>query len=194
MRLRDWSQPCFWGSCIFGTVSIVYSAIVGAGYWIAASVCLCCTGTLGAQRTYSLGLAKSLGDSADAFKEENTRLLENNEQMKVQVGELAVQVDDLRGINGLLDGTEQDLREVETKLRTTYQAIRNENQKHQNNNLVSLFTLVDKDGDGELSKEEVERLDGFVVAVYDKRIDFPALDSDGDGSLTLPEFITLFNK
>lgn len=192
--VRDWSQPCFWVSCIFGTVSTVYSVIVGTGYWIAASACLCFTGSLGAQRTHSLGLSKSIAESADAFKEENQKLLETNERIKQDVEVLEVQVEDLRGITGLLDGTEQDLREVETKLRAIHQGIRSENLKHQNNNLVSLFTLVDQDKDGELSPAEVKRLHEFVVAVYDREIDFPALDSDGDGSLTLPEFIQLFNK
>lgn len=192
--VRDWSQPCFWVSCIFGTVSTVYSVIVGTGYWIAASACLCFTGSLGAQRTHSLGLSKSIAESADAFKEENQKLLETNERIKEDVEALEGQVEDLRGITGLLDGTEQDLRDVETKLRALHQGIRSENLKHQNNNLVSLFTLVDKDNDGELSSSEVARLQDFVLTVYDREIDFPSLDSDGDGRLTLPEFIQLFNK
>ena len=191
--IRDWSSPCFYVSCLFGTASIVYSVILGAGYWIAASACLCFTGSLGAQRAHSLGTAKSLGASADILKEENLKLLETNQRIVRDVESLEVQVEDLRGITGLLDGTEQDLRDVETKLRAIHQGIRSENMKHQNNNLVSLFTLVDKDNDGELTQEEVTRLHEFVVTVYGRDVDFSSLDRDGDDRLSLPEFIKLFN-
>ena len=194
MRLRDYSEPCFWVSGLFGAVSIVYSAIIGAGYWIAASACLCFTGSLGAQRAHSLGLASSIGESADVLREENEKLIETNEKIEKEVGELRVRVDDLRGITGLLDGTEEDLRDVETRLRATYQGIQSENKKHQNNNLVSLFSLVDKNDNGELSRDEVDRLHAFVLAVYDRDVDFSVLDLDRDGKLTLTEFIRLFNN
>lgn len=191
--MRDYSEPCFWVSVVFGAASTVYSVIIGAGYWIAASACLCFTGSLGAQRAHSLGLASSLGQSADTYREENAKLLEVNKNIKKEVGELRVQVDDLRGISGLLDGTEENLREVETRLRATYQGIRGENLKHQNNNLVSLFSLVDQDRDGILSPAEVKRLEEFVEMVYGKKVVFSSLDRDGDGTLTLTEFIALFS-
>lgn len=115
-------------------------------------------------------------------------------RMHEEVDELRVQVGGLRGITGLLEGTEQDIREVETRLRATYQGIQRENRKHQNNNLVSLFSLVDKDHDGELSRAEVDRLHEFVLTVYDRDVDFARLDRNADGALTLPEFIKLFNE
>ena len=127
------------------------------------------------------------------MKEENLKLLETNQRIVRDVESLEVQVEDLRGITGLLDGTEQDLRDVETKLRAIHQGIRSENMKHQNNNLVSLFTLVDKDNDGELTQEEVTRLHEFVVTVYGRDVDFSSLDRDGDARLSLPEFIKRFN-
>jgi hypothetical protein len=201
MRLfRDWSSPCFYLSCLVGTAGTVYSVVIGTTIWIITSVCLCFTGTLGAQRAHSLGLARSLGESVDAIREENRRLIvtnrrleATNDQIERNVEVLEVQVHDLRGISGLLDGTEQDLRDVETRLRATYQGIEKENRKHQNNNLVSLFSLVDQNKDGVLTPPEVDRLGEYVIAVYDKQVDFPGLDTNGDGNLTLPEFIQLFN-
>lgn len=192
--INDFSEPCFWGSCVFGLVSGVYAAIIGAGYWIAASVCLCFTGSVGAQRARSLGLSKSIQESGQVLKEENQKLLGNVEELETNVADLEANVTDLRGITKLLDGTEEDLKEVELKLRGVYAGIAGENKKHQNNNLVTLFTLVDHNRDSVLEREEIERLQKFVESVYGHTIDFTSLDTDGDGTLTLDEFIKQFSE
>lgn len=192
--IRDISEPCFWASGILGILSAGYAAVMGAGYWIAASACLCCTGSLGAQRARALGLARSLGESADALRAENARLGETSALLQRENAELKSSVRDLREIAHLLDGTEESLREVEARLRAVLDGVRAENQKHQNNNLLSLFSLVDRDRNLALSEAEVRLLADYVEAVYGKRMDFARLDADRDGRLTLPEFIRLFHE
>jgi septal ring factor EnvC (AmiA/AmiB activator) len=200
-RINDYSEPCFWLSSIIGLGSIIYSIVAGGTYWIISSICLCFTGSLAAQRTHSLGLSKKIADSVNDFKDENKKLLSNvkeleesNDEFRISIGSLNEEIKDLKGITGLLDGTEKDLREVENKLRTIHQSIAKENNKHQNNNLVSLFTLVDKNRNSVLNKEEVNTLKKYVEIVYNVDIDFSQLDTNADGTLTLPEFINLFKN
>jgi hypothetical protein len=199
--INDYSEPCFWISGLLGLGSSIYAIIAGGTYWIIASVCLCCTGSLGAQRVHKLGLVKKIAQSADQFREENQKLLINvkeletsNEEFRLSIGSLNEELTDLKGIAGLLDGTEEDLREVENKLRTIYKSISIENDKHQNNNLVSLFSIVDRNRNSVLNKEEVKILKKYVDTVYSVDIDFSVLDIDQNGLLSLPEFINLFNK
>lgn len=200
-RINDYSEPCFWLSSLIGLGSIIYSIVAGGTYWIISSICLCFTGAIGAQRTHSLGLSKKIADSVNDFKDENKKLLSNvkeleesNDEFRISIGSLNEEIKDLKGITGLLDGTEKDLREVENKLRTIHQSIAKENNKHQNNNLVSLFTLVDKNRNSVLNKEEVNTLKKYVEIVYNVDIDFSQLDTNADGTLTLPEFINLFKN
>lgn len=197
---NDASEPCFLVSGVMGLASGVYALIVGASYWIAASFCLCGTSTLACQRAHSLGLAKSVAESAETLREENTRLIasvddleKQNSDFRESVGALESRVQDLGQIGELLEGTEKDLEEVERRLRGLLAGIRGENKKHQNNNLVSLFSIVDQNRNSVLNREEVARLAEYVESVYERTIDFDALDRDGDGSLTLSEFIRLFN-
>ena len=51
-RINDYSEPCFWLSSLIGLGSIIYSIVLGGTYWIISSICLCFTGSLGAQRTH----------------------------------------------------------------------------------------------------------------------------------------------
>ena len=194
MRIHDYSEPCLWIGAIFGAVSVCYSAVMGAAYWIVASACLCCTGSIGAQRVHSLGLASSMAESAETYREENEKLVRTVADLEAANQTFEVQVNDLRGIAKLLEGNERDLNEVEAKLRGTFHGIQRENRKHQNNNLVSLFTIVDKNNNGSLSPEEVERLAGYVETVYGQRMDLSALDDNNDKVLDLPEFIRLFES
>jgi Ca2+-binding EF-hand superfamily protein len=52
--------------------------------------------------------------------------------------------------------------------------------------MEAVFTRVDVNGDGKLSREEAERLPA-IAAMFDK------LDADHDGQLTLAEFAVGYN-
>ena len=192
--MNDWSEPIFALGCIVASASTVVSGIVGTIFGTVTGALMMVSNSFAYLRVRKLGLSRSIQESAEHLGKENEKLRDSCNTFRLQIQEMDTQLCDFKKIVKLLDGTEQDLQDVEKRLRSILYGIESENKKSQNNNLCQLFTLIDTDRDGVLNQSEVHKLKEYVEVVYQKNIDFDILDTNQDKHLTLPEFIKMFKN
>ena len=75
-----------------------------------------------------------------------------------------------------------------------YEKYKDENDRQESNNLLTLFGLVDKNEDSKLSQDEIKRMKEYIRIVYKEEFDFDSLDSDDDGFVSLNEFFEKFRN
>lgn len=174
--------PFYLFSCFSfsGVVTLIITALTTSITGLIASGCLMVSGVFGMERMRKMEQLDSFEKSADELEKQVSTIKEENEVLIKQNKEL-------KGIVGLLDGTEKNLAETEKKLFQNYSMLHAETKKHAQNNLVHFFTSVDSDRNGTLEAEEIDILRDFAKRVYD--VDLSALDANKDGNISLKEFV-----
>lgn len=176
-RIIDYSEILIISCIILSTLNLIYSIIINSIANIVFA-CILVVGTSVSEcRVRRLGLSRKLMDSVDVLDVENKKLKEENEK--------------LSGIVKLVGENVEDLEQAKKDLFVLYDKYKQENYKHQSNNLLTLFGLVDKNNDSKLSPEEMKRLSEYIKIVYKTEFDFTLLDKDSNGYVSLEEF---FNK
>lgn len=179
--------PFYLFSCFSfsGVVTLIITALTTSVSGLVASGCLMVSGVLGMERMRTMETMDSFETSADELEKQVKGIREENEVLVKQNKEL-------KGIVGLLDGTEKNLAETEKKLFHNYSLLCNETKKHAQNNLIHFFSSVDSDKNGVLDADEIELLRDFSVRVYD--VDLTKLDVNHDGKISIKEFVDFLKK
>ena len=179
--------PFYFFSCFSasGLVTLIITAVTTSITGLVASACLVTSGLLGMERMKKMEAMDSFEKSADEMEKQVGAIKKENDLLSKQNKEL-------KGIVGLLDGTEKSLADTEQKLLQNYRLLQSETKKHAQNNLIHFFTSVDADRNGALEQDEIEILRDFAKRVYD--VDLSALDANGDGKVTLREFVDFLKK
>jgi hypothetical protein len=138
-------------------------------------------------RVRALGIDKKLMDSVHVLEAENKKFAN-------QVVDLENQITEFEGIVGLLDDNVHDITQVKTQLFDLYKKYKDENDRQESNNLLTLFGLVDKNEDSKLSSGEIKRMKEYIKIVYKEEFDFDILDTDDDGFVSLSEFFEKFRN
>ena len=94
----------------------------------------------------------------------------------------------------MLDDNIHDIDQVKTQLFDLYKKYKDENDRQESNNLLTLFGLVDKNEDSRLSSSEIKRMKEYIKIVYKEEFDFDILDTDDDGFVSLSEFFEKFRN
>lgn len=198
----DYSEPCVWAILAFGTVALVASFLpFGGEFWTGVAASLVFLGVLSTWRIRTLGTAYALLESVDDLHNENNRLMRRVSELQTLGAELRETIasqeaaneelrkttEDLQGILGIVGDRVGDIDAVLTTLRDLYHKYRSENIKHERNNLLSFFDVVDRNNDGTLDSEEMARFRSFAEKVYGTQLE--SLDRDRDGRVSLQEFI-----
>ena len=141
----------------------------------------------------------ALGEDIYKLARANDEYSINNRKMKATNDEISINILKIRGENlkfkkmvGLLGDTSGNLEDTKNKLFELYDKLASENQRYEANNLMSLFSLVDKDNNGNLNENEVSRLSEYVKLVYKVDIDYSKFDVNNDKTISLSEFISQF--
>lgn len=162
-------------------------AAVGGHTFIMISSLVSAVGTAIAEwRIRMLGVAKALMESVDELNEEIDGL-------KMENDKLADEVKKFENIVGLLDENVGDVEKVKDELFKLWKDYQRENRRAQANNLLSLYSLVDKDRNSVLSKSELDQMSVYIKEVYGETFDFDALDRDDDGGVSIGEFFRRFS-
>lgn len=202
----DYSEPCFWVSLALGLAGVIYAIVVHYSFYIAVSSFLVIVGIIATWRVRRLGVAFSLMESVNDLQAENARLRATALELRLTVSDLddqvniltfnnerlADQIKTFAGVTEILQGTERDFEEVLSTLHTEWRKIHQENERYESNNMLSLFNIVDKDSNGQLSGAEVTRLKDYVRIVYNIDLDLNRFDKDNDGNISLEEFVKKF--
>lgn len=128
------------------------------------------------------------------FRQEVSRLKDVEQSLVGEVRDLERVRDDFRKLFKIIGSEVHDVEQVEKKLLDLYHRFRRENYRYETNNIVALFSIVDRDKDGRLSPHEMREMSTHVENVYGKHLDFHSLDLDQDGFVTLEEFVTAFKR
>lgn len=207
-RVVDYSEPVIWIATVFGVISLVYAILSAPTYWLVASVVLLVLGCLSTWRIRKLGVAFALMESVDDLRVENTRLageVDSLEEVGVQLEEgnrvltenndrLAEDLGKFEGMVGLLGEGVGDIEAAKKGLVLLYDNYKKENARYQANNTLSLFTIVDGDRSGDLSEEEVKRMQGYIRAAYGFELDLKDHDTNHDCAISLEEFVKIFEE
>lgn len=205
----DYSEPFLYILSILNAVSLVYIAISDFSVFMIVVMLYAIMITfLAIWRVRKLGIAKSLMDSVNAFKLENTELKNNVHSLNTEVTQLknlssflqeqTTELEDenkkLMKISGLLGDNVEDLEETKRVLINELRKIEQANSRYEANNLMNLFFLVDRDQGGTLSEEELIKMNTYVTAVYGVDIDVISMDKNSDGKVDIKEFVSRFEK
>lgn len=193
-EIIDKSEPLIiTGACIsFG--GFVFALVSGpAGLAVVTGV-LTVTTLVAEWRVRSLGIAKNLMDSVHDLRDENEVLKNNNEELETKLEKMGEEITKFEEMVGLLGDNVQNIEEAKNELITLYQKYKDENDRQEANNLLTLFGLVDKNEDSRLSQSEIKRMKDYIKIVYKEEFDFDSLDSDDDGFVSLNEFFEKFRK
>lgn len=198
-RISDFSEPCVWVLTVVGVVGLLFGIIQSSTISIVIGSCMIFLGLLSGWRIRVLGMAYALMQSVDQLRDENNRLHSEvgrlraiRTQMEIQLHEQVIQTDSLKNLNheykgalGLLGENVKDVNEASDKLLALYTKYKEENVKHERNNLIQLFHVIDRDNSGQLSKEEMDSMRDFVKKAYGR--DINEFDTDEDGVVTITE-------
>lgn len=198
-RVSDYSEPCIWILTAIGLAGLLVGIIQSSVIGMVVGGCMIFLGILSGWRVHVLGVAFALMESVDQLREENNRLRDEichlraiRTQMEIQLHEQEIQTvrleelaNDYKGALGLLGDNVKDSKEASERLLGLYTKYKEENLKHERNNLIQLFHVIDRDNNGELSKEEMDNMREFVKSAYGR--DISEFDTDADGMVTMLE-------
>ena len=165
----------------------VFAIVAGPTGMAVATGVVAVSGMVAEWRIRALGVAKKLMDSVRDLKDENERLKLTNLEFEADL----VKFEDMIGLLGDNVG---DLEVAKNQLFELYQKYKDENDRQESNNLLTLFGLVDKNEDSKLSQQEIKRMKEYIRIVYKEEFDFDSLDSDDDGFVSLEEFFQKFRN
>ena len=97
-------------------------------------------------------------------------------------------------IVGLLGDNVDGIEDAKNQLFELYKRYKDENDRQEANNLLTLFGLVDKNEDSRLSQEEILKMKEYIRIVYNEEFDFDTLDSDDDNFVSLSEIFKKFRN
>ena len=181
------------GICI-ALGGFVLSLIAGPIGMVVATGVVAVVSLVAEWRVRALGIAKKLMDSVHDLKDENERLKVTNEEFKSNIKNLESEINKFEDMVGLLGDNVEDLEQAKNQLFDLYKKYKDENDRQESNNLLTLFGLVDKNEDSKLSKKELIRMKEYIKIVYNEEFDFDILDSDDDDYVSLKEFFEKFRN
>ena len=172
----------------------IFAIIAGPTGMAVATGVVAVSGMIAEWRIRALGIAKKLMDSVRDLKEENERLKLTNLEFQSNIEKLETELLKFEDMVGLLGDNVGDLEVAKNQLFDLYKKYKEENERQESNNLLTLFGLVDKNEDSKLSQEEIKRMKEYIKIVYKEEFDFNILDSDDDGFVSLSEFFEKFRN
>ena len=132
-------------------------------------------------------MAKKLTESIEFLKTENLNL-------KYAVSSLKSENDKFSTAVGILGQNVGNIETAKDELFSLVDDYTKENNKHEANNLVQLFSLVDANSDFKLEREELLRMKEYTKKYYNKDLRLEILDSDENGCVSINEFIDFYVK
>lgn len=220
-KIIDYSEPVIFIVIIFSIISVIYTIIDSINkYWLIFSITIIICFLICLWRIRKLGIAYAIMESVNEFKKQNKLLsnevnelnnINNNldqqvdtlicnlrmmEQHNIRLSDsnykLEMKTKELSGLVGLLGENVNDIDKATEDLLLLYNKYKNENNRYESNNMLSLFNLVDQDNNGKLNKDEITRLKEYVKIVYHHDLNLDKYDINGDHVVSLKEFIEQF--
>lgn len=179
-KILDPSEPCILLGILSGFFVFGYSLVNGNTPVSITSGIFTITGCISECRVRALSIAKKLTESVANLNKENKRL--NTEINKFE------------NILGIFGDNVNDIEKTKNDLFKLYDKYKNENDRYESNNLLTLFGLIDKDQNSKLDPDEIKRMSEYIRIVYKQEFDFTKLDCDGDGNISLNEFFEKFRS
>jgi len=182
-RIVDWwGEPFIIIGGIAALTGLVYAAVTAVTIITVVSVISLVGTGIAHRRVRVLSTAKHLMDSVDDLKKENGKL-------KDSIVEFKSENKKFEGIVGLLDNDVKDISKVKEQLFNIYEGYEVENSRYEGNNLLSLFKLVDKNNDTNLSPDEMEKMARYTKIFYGHEFNFNEFDKNQDGTVSMEEFV-----
>ena len=127
----------------------------------------------------------------EVFDTQNQKLTAQNLVFQDTENALQRDLETFREITNIVG---DNAAEAQDRLFETYERYCTENERQENNNLLTLFGLIDRDHSSDLSPAEVGQMSEYVRIVYGEDYDFSQLDTDNDGHVSLQEFFNKFRE
>lgn len=200
--VSDPSEPCIWILGVMGVVGVIAGFLQGSTVCIVVGACLVVLGLLTSWRVRVLGQAFAIMKSVLRLERANaelelevsalhtirSRMETQIHAQRLQISEFREQLDDFKGMLGLLGDNVGDIDQVTDKLTGIYNDYKIENIRQTRNNLMQLFFLLDRDDDGFLTQAELKKMRHVVEEMRGRGMN--DIDTDKDGKVTISEFLS----
>ena len=199
-RLIDYSEPLFIITLILGIIGIVYDLIKFSNFGIVLSCFMTFGSVIALWRVKTLGVYKSIANTADILKDENDNLSllvdslkdENENLTRIEtnlsknVKSLEKDIKKFRELMGIVSCQNKQADEIQRELFSLLEQHQKENERQEKNNKLAAFYTVDFNRDGKLSNEEAKQMSQILKDEYGISEVF---DKNGDGIITRKELI-----
>lgn len=200
--LSDTSEPCIWILGAMGVVGVVAGILQGSTVGTIVGSCLVVLGLLTSWRVRVLGQAFAIMKSVlrlekanaelelevEALRTIRSRMETQIHMQRLQISEFKGQLEDFKGMLGLLGDNVGNIDEITEKLLKIYNDYQIENLRQTRNNLMQLFFLMDRDDDGFLTQSELKKMRHVVEEMRGRGMS--DIDTDDDGKVTISEFLS----
>jgi len=184
-EIIDKSEYLIIPSTFTAVAGFIYCIVAGPVVLTVITGIVVVSGSVAEWRVRTLGVAKQLMESVGDLKTEN-------ENLRNEIGTFKNEVENFENIVGLLGDNIEDVKDAKNQLFELYDKYKNENDRQEANNLLTLFGLVDKNQDSKLSQDEISKMKEYIKIVYKEEFDFDKLDSDDDNFVSISEFFEKF--
>lgn len=161
----DYSEPFYYFGFIFGLIGFMINLVLGTILNVCISFSFSLLSLLSLWRVRMLGVSKTLMDSVDVLKVENSNLSMTNSNLRCTVSELEDQlcktekcIVNLNKLLGIMDTNNKTSEEIMNELSCLVEEYDKQNKLYDRNNKIALFYTVDCNRDGYLDGDEIEML------------------------------------
>jgi len=173
---------------------LIYSAITNITVIIIVSSISVTSALVAQWRIRNLVIPNHLIDSVDGLTKDNEKLRDIVCLLENENVELKKENKNFEGLIGLLNNDVGNVDDTKNKLFRLYQGYIEENDRYEGNNLLSLFKLVDKNNDDNLSTEEMKKMSKYTKAFYGQEFNFNNFNKNQDGTVSIEEFVSNIKK